>query len=494
MTAAEGPGARATRPWYHFENVFDWRSGPRRGHPTAPTPIHPLALTGPRIAREGLVRSIFPLSFAQLGLTPELLRAVVAAAATPNPPPSSARRSRSCSPAATCSPAPRPAPARRPPSCCRCCRASPPRARLPARPAATHPRPGPRPDPRARDPGRGERPHLRRHRPVRSTAIYGGVGFGQPARRAAPRPPRSWSPRRAGCSTMPASGRSTSARSRSSSSTRPTACSTWASSATSATSSRCCRRGVRTSSSAPPSRTRSARSPTGCSKDPASVQVTPAQHAARPRRAGHPPGRPRAKARAAQRTSCAPGRIDQALVFTRTKHGADRLAEQLNRDGIAAVGHPRQQEPAAARARARRLQGRPRHAAGRDGGRRARPRHRGSSRTSSTSSCRWCRPTTSIASAAPAAPARRRRDHRSSASTRRRCCATSSACSGIRSRSEVIAGFEPDRSIRPEPIRMRSGGGQRRGGPSPARHAAGRGTYGRPQGRRPRRERPTVYR
>ena len=29
--------------------------------------------------------------------------------------------------------------------------------------------------------------------------------------------------------------------------------------------------------------------------------------------------------------------IDQALVFTRTKHGANRLAEQLNRDGIAAA-------------------------------------------------------------------------------------------------------------------------------------------------------------
>ena len=28
--------------------------------------------------------------------------------------------------------------------------------------------------------------------------------------------------------------------------------------------------------------------------------------------------------------------IDQALVFTRTKHGANKLAEQLNKDGIAA--------------------------------------------------------------------------------------------------------------------------------------------------------------
>jgi ATP-dependent RNA helicase RhlE len=31
------------------------------------------------------------------------------------------------------------------------------------------------------------------------------------------------------------------------------------------------------------------------------------------------------------------GVIDQALIFTRTKHGANRLAEQLERDGIAAI-------------------------------------------------------------------------------------------------------------------------------------------------------------
>src|SRR3954468_19631561 len=31
------------------------------------------------------------------------------------------------------------------------------------------------------------------------------------------------------------------------------------------------------------------------------------------------------------------GRVEQALVFTRTKHGANRLAEQLNRDGIRAA-------------------------------------------------------------------------------------------------------------------------------------------------------------
>ena len=40
------------------------------------------------------------------------------------------------------------------------------------------------------------------------------------------------------------------------------------------------------------------------------------------------------------------GRIDQALVFTRTKHGANRLAEQLGRDGIAATAiHGNKSQP-----------------------------------------------------------------------------------------------------------------------------------------------------
>ena len=70
------------------------------------------------------------------------------------------------------------------------------------------------------------------------------------------------------------------------------------------------------------------------------------------------------------------GRIDQALVFTRTKHGANRLATQLEHDGILRHGHPRQQEPAAARSRAGRLQGRPVHGPRGDRSRRARHRHR----------------------------------------------------------------------------------------------------------------------
>ena len=33
---------RPERMWYAFENVFDWRSGPRRGRLTAPIPTQHL--------------------------------------------------------------------------------------------------------------------------------------------------------------------------------------------------------------------------------------------------------------------------------------------------------------------------------------------------------------------------------------------------------------------------------------------------------------------
>ena len=47
----------------------------------------------------------------------------------------------------------------------------------------------------------------------------------------------------------------------------------------------------------------------------------------------------------------ATGRIEQALVFTRTKHGANRLAEQLARDGIAATAiHGNKSQPQRVRA------------------------------------------------------------------------------------------------------------------------------------------------
>ena len=66
----------------------------------------------------------------------------------------------------------------------------------------------------------------------------------------------------------------------------------------------------------------------------------------------------------------------QVLVFTRMKHGANRLVEHLLKQGITRDGDPRQQEPDGAHQGARRLQeGRP-AGARRDRHRRARHRHR----------------------------------------------------------------------------------------------------------------------
>ena len=64
----------------------------------------------------------------------------------------------------------------------------------------------------------------------------------------------------------------------------------------------------------------------------------------------------------------------RVLVFTRTKHGADRVVASPGRRRDRGDGHSRQQIPAAARASARRLSRRPNPRACRHGHRR--PRHR----------------------------------------------------------------------------------------------------------------------
>jgi ATP-dependent RNA helicase RhlE len=51
------------------------------------------------------------------------------------------------------------------------------------------------------------------------------------------------------------------------------------------------------------------------------------------------------------------GEIGNAIVFCRTKHRANRLAEKLEKQGIRACAHPRQPQPGAAHAGAGRLQG-----------------------------------------------------------------------------------------------------------------------------------------
>ena len=69
---------------------------------------------------------------------------------------------------------------------------------------------------------------------------------------------------------------------------------------------------------------------------PAQVQVTPRNTTVElVRQVVHPVDRERKRELLSHLIRS--GRIDQALVFARTKHGANRLAEQLGRDGIAAA-------------------------------------------------------------------------------------------------------------------------------------------------------------
>ena len=78
---------------------------------------------------------------------------------------------------------------------------------------------------------------------------------------------------------------------------------------------------------------------------PASVQVTPRNTTVElVRQVVHPVDRERKRELLSHLIRS--GRIDQALVFTRTKHGANRLAEQLGRDGIAATAiHGNKSQP-----------------------------------------------------------------------------------------------------------------------------------------------------
>jgi ATP-dependent RNA helicase RhlE len=78
---------------------------------------------------------------------------------------------------------------------------------------------------------------------------------------------------------------------------------------------------------------------------PAQVQVTPRNTTVElVRQVVHPVDRERKRELLTQLINT--GRIDQALVFTRTKHGASRLAEQLERDGIpAAAIHGNKSQP-----------------------------------------------------------------------------------------------------------------------------------------------------
>ena len=134
------------------------------------------------------------------------------------------------------------------------------------------------------------------------------------------------------------------------------------------------------------------------------------------------------QARAARPRCCSDDAIDRALVFTRTKHGANRVAEQLaarRHRGRRRSTATSRRTRASARSRASSSGDDPR--AGRDRHRGARHRRRRHHARRSTSTCRTCPRATCTASAAPARAGRRasrcRSAHRTSAATSTRSSA-----------------------------------------------------------------------
>ena len=158
-------------------------------------------------------------------------------------------------------------------------------------------------------------------------------------------------------------------------------------------------------------------SPAGILHDPAQVQIARRNSAVElVRQVVYPVDRERKRELLSHLIRS--GRIEQALVFTRTKHGANRLAEQLERDGIAATAiHGNKSQGQRVRAlddfKAGRVADPRRH---RDRG--PRPRHRRPAARRQLRAADGRRRTTSTGSAGPAAPAWKATPSRSSASTR----------------------------------------------------------------------------
>ena len=117
--------------------------------------------------------------------------------------------------------------------------------------------------------------------------------------------------------------------------------------------------------------------------------------------------------------------VDRVLVFTRTKHGADKVVRGLQKAGHRRRGDPRQQVAEPARARARGL---PRRQACARLSPPTSPPAASTSTASATwsiTTCRTSRNPTSTASAAPRAPAPRAWRSRSAITRKRRSCAIS---------------------------------------------------------------------
>jgi len=229
----------------------------------------------------------------------------------------------------------------------------------------------------------------------------------------------------------------------------------------------------------------------GLLDQPASVQVTPENTAVElVEQVVHPVDRERKRELLTHlvRTRV----IDQALVFTRTKHGANKLAEQLNRDGIAAAAiHGNKSQPQRVRALADFKAGRI-----------------------------LCLVATEVAARGldiealphvvnfelPMVPA----DYVHRIGRTGRAGVTGTAVSLVcideapllreierllkgPIRSETVPGFEPNRAIAAQPIKLRSGQGgrpQRQGAPSGPRRQGGdrdRRHFGGTRQRRPRR-------
>ena len=331
------------------------RSAPRWSPP--PRSRFTFALTGPRLShagRGGPRQELPSVSFSELGLRPELLRAVQAQGYTdPTPVQREAiplvlagrdllagAQTGTGKTAAFVLPM---------------LQRLAERSRLAhARP---HPRADPHPHPRARHPGRAERPRLRSE-PAPFAGHLRWRRHGRAAVRAAPRRRDRRRHARPAARPRPAANHRP-VTSRSSSSTRPTACSTWASSATSARSSPSCRTAARTSSSAPPSRMRSARWPSECSTGRLRCR---SPRATRRRRSF---GRSSTRSIAPASGSSLAPRPDARHRPGAGVHADEARREQARRAAVEGRhrhrGDPRQQVAAAARASPGRLQGRPRH-------------------------------------------------------------------------------------------------------------------------------------
>ncbi|MFZ5854174.1 MAG: DEAD/DEAH box helicase [Chloroflexota bacterium] len=211
---------------------------------------------------------------------------------------------------------------------------------------------------------------------------------------------------------------------------------------------------------------------------PAVVQVTPRNTTAElVRQVVHPVDRERKRELLSHLVRS--GRIDQALVFTRTKHGANRLAEQLARDGIVAAAiHGNKSQGQRVRALADFKAGRTAilvatEVAARGLDIEALPHvvnyelsmvpedyvHR----IGRTGRAGMDGDAVSLVCVDEAKLLR-----------------DIETLLGRRIPVEVVPGFEPDRSIRPEPIRLRTGDGRAIGGGRPGARPGGRAGAGRP--------------